>query len=888
MTKHLLGSGALLFALGVFGCGSTPPVVVEDDGADNTRLADKIDESVAEWLAKPRADLAALVKDKLESVHLEQDNARANPDSVDLLPNHKPPLSLPVFQESTWSAKAGMSLPPYLAPGVKDREVALHLARHGDAVAAALVADPADAELKTRLDGLRGDRNYPLEWVQLVALHQFSAEMKLASGYLDAASTLVHLHRQLREVLDAKSASGTLGATLLPSGRHTLTEAIAALRDPKINKLRLADDIANALKDWGTLPTPTPLAEPGTPRAEVAGIFRGNETGRVLSALGKENRQRVVDLLALPVSHESVEGVVVFLDKNDRLSELFVYYSNPVALRHPAPINLVPALADGGFVSGPVVRQRGVLRQTFVAGKASYQVNVIQAATSGSTPAGAIVRVGTAGGEFATGSLPAAARELGVIHLDRSFDQNRVALDPTAKPEQVVEVRRPDAVARVVQPVAKPLPCAVVLTREADANLLASLSIRWSNEENKHALARLLVPLWCAYGGARMEGIDDDRGGHLAFTWEDAQTRYTMRLPYVDTLPPELIVTDRRGADAINSRANVTATFDFDQRKARFTANKPQERLPRWLYLNQVRLGMTRAETVTALPKRETLHTVEIADGLNVLVLLDPPKDVTHWAKQMFVRFAPGEGGRVAEIRVRYQEGPAAPGPQTPGLLDHLRRPPNGEPETLVSAWNDIWTDLPAKKFKPVLYRWLDDRTVMTFERDAAGSEVTIRDCPLEQPLGRPLPPLQFCSRGLPGLPLGDGRAAVLQQWKIEKPPTNADGSVDLGEGPADSPYDAVTVWFDKDKVARIVARHRAKAGLQKSEVAAGLQEFWSSNVDRLGIVRRTDTVGSADSAVSQRLPSWGWHDDRTRVRCFGTDTEGGARLLTEWREWSK
>jgi hypothetical protein len=272
-------------------------------------------------------------------------------------------------------------------------------------------------------------------------------------------------------------------------------------------------------------------------------------------------------------------------------------------------------------------------------------------------------------------------------------------------------------------------------------------------------------------------------------------------------------------------------------------------------------------------------------DGLNVLVLLDAPRDVTHWAKQMLIRFTPGPQGRVAEIRVRYQEGPAAPGPQAPSLLDLLRKAPNGEPELLASTWAEIWTDLPAKKFKPVLYRWVDDRTVMTYERDAAGSEVTVRDCPLEYPLGQPLPPLQFCSRGLPGVTLGEDRAAVLKRWKAEKAHANADGSFDLGAGPADSPFDAVAVWFDKDKVSRVVARHRAKAGLQKDEVVAALQEYWSENVEHLGVIRRVDTVG-AESAVSQRLPSWGWHDDRTRVRCFGMDTEGGARLFTEWREW--
>ncbi len=887
MLRHLLRSGALLLAFGLVGCGSGTPDVT-DDGEDNTRLADQIDISIADWLTKPREELAGMARDRLDTCRMEQDFAHANPDSVDLLPNLKPSISLPIFQDATYSKKAGLSLPPYLNAGAKDRNVALHVARYGDAEAATQLADLQDADLKHRLDGLRYDRNYPLEWVQLVALTQISAEFKLASGHLDAASVLVHVHRQLREVLDAKAAAGPLGAALLPAGRHALADTVIAARNPNIGKKRLAADIEAALKVWGDVPAPTPLAVLGTPRTELAHLFLSQEKGRILTAVNAESSQRVMDLHALPLAREDVEGVVAFFDKNDRLSELFIYYFNTVAQHHPEPAHLAPLLADGAYESGQLVRQKGLLRQTFVAGNQSYNVTIIQAATAGSTPAGAVVRVGDASGIFAAGALPANPRELGVLHLDRSFDQNRIALDPTAKPDRVVEVRRADVVARVQQPVANPRPISVVLTRAAEFNLLASVGIRWSNDENKNALARLLVPLWAAYGGAQMEGVDDDNGGHLAFIWEDDQTRYTMRLPYVDTLPPELLVTDRGDAAALNARMNQTTKFELEQRQARFAANKLLERLPRFLYLNNVKLGMTRAEATAALPKRETLRTVEIPDGLHVLVLPDAPKEVTHWAKEMFVRFTPGAAGRVVEIRVRYQEGPAAPTAQVPSLLDLLRKAPNGEPEAQASNWADIWADLPAKKFKPVRYRWLDDRTVLTYDRDAGGSEVTIRDCPVDQPTGQPLAPLQFCSRGLPGVALGDDRDEVLKRWHVEKPQPGDDGSVVLGEGPKDGSYDLVAVWFDKDKVSRIVARHRAAAGLQPVEVAAGLQTFWSDNVEQLGIVRRVETVGSADSAVSQRLPSWGWHDDRTRVRCFGADTEAGAHLFTEWREWPK
>jgi hypothetical protein len=883
MKRAVLLSCVLLLAFLLMGCGSTPQVV--DDNEDTTRLAPSIDLSIQDWLGQSRAELAGLVKERLEVVTQQQDYARANPDSVDLLPGLRPAISLPVFQASKWSDKAAISLPPYLTAGTRDREVALHLSRHGDYEAGNRFADPADTDLKKRIESLRGSRNYPLEWTQLVALYQIGAEIKLASGDLESASTLVHIHKQLQQTLDSKMASGSLGAALLSRGRYALEKTVPALRDPKVHKNRLADDIQGALKDWGTTPTPAPAVELGAPRAEVARIFRGLDKGHVVAAVNRDSSQRVTDLLAMPLDHEQLDGVVAFFNKDDRLSELFVYYFNAVAQNHPEPINLARPLADSGIAGAPIVKQKGILQQTFVAGKLSFQVNIIQAATAGSTPAGAIVRIGDASGAFAASYLPEKPRGFGALHLDRSFEQNRIVLDPTAPVGSVVVVSMPGAVARVPQPVDKPQPVSVVLTKEQDFDLLASFGWRWANEENKHAIEHLLVPLWAAYGGARMEGVDDDRGGYLGFTWENADTTYTLRLPYVDVQPPELSVGDRRGAAGLNARLAATKGFDSDQRNARFAANKLHERLPRWLYLNQVQLGMSRAQALAALPKRDVLHVTETPDGLNVLVLADPPKEATYWAKHMFVRFTPGADGHVAEIRVRYQEGPAAPSAGNPGLFDQLRKSPNGEPETQASSWAEIWSDLPAKKLKPVLYRWLDDRTCLTYQRDSGGSEVAVRDCPLEYPLGQTLPPLLFCSRGLSGVTLGEDRSEVLKRWKVSKPQAGEDGSIDLGPGSKDSPYDAVAVWFENDKVSRIVARHRAAAGLTKDEVLPALQTYWNDNVDQLGIVRRVDTLGT-DSAVTKRLASWGWHDDRTRVRCFGMDTEGGARLFTEWREW--
>jgi hypothetical protein len=102
-----------------------------------------------------------------------------------------------------------------------------------------------------------------------------------------------------------------------------------------------------------------------------------------------------------------------------------------------------------------------------------------------------------------------------------------------------------------------------------------------------------------------------------------------------------------------------------------------------------------------------------------------------------------------------------------------------------------------------------------------------------------------------------------------------------LGQ-PANSPYDLVLIWFDHDRAARIIARHKLKNGqpLRYDQVAPALQEAWGMNVDRLGALRRQN------GAWGQVLGTYGWHDDKTRVVTHVQDMDEGPRVLTEWREW--
>jgi hypothetical protein len=284
---------------------------------------------------------------------------------------------------------------------------------------------------------------------------------------------------------------------------------------------------------------------------------------------------------------------------------------------------------------------------------------------------------------------------------------------------------------------------------------------------------------------------------------------------------------------------------------------------------------MTQDAVNDLLPANQSIRRKKMTDGINVFFLNEPPQKATYWPRQLFVRF--GADKKVAEIRVRYQNGPAAPNLAAPGLLETLKKA-NGAPESLPATWNGLWADLGGKK-KPVLYRWLDDATSLTYQHDQGGSEVTLRDCPLEQPLGVELPPLRFCGRGIDALALNEPRSEVNKRWRVTKPLMAANGAQVIAL-PAASPYDVALVWYDNDKVSRLIARHREPKKLSFAEIGAALQNAWSADFDRLGYLRRQDGV------QGPVLQAYSWNDDRTRVRIFAQETEEGTRLFTEWREW--
>lgn len=874
MRMHWLGG--LLVAAVLTGCGrETPPA--NDDSPSATlpasppvRLGDKVGISLAKWLTLPRADLAKLADEWTETVRKQQLYVRENPEAVELLPQLRPSLHVPVFQHAQFSPAAGFSIPPYYRPKAHDAALALHLARFGDRDAALKVADPTDKALLERLDALRVGRNYPVEWTRLVGIVLHGARLKLALGDADGATELVLLHKQLREVLDPKAAAGSLGAALLPVGRRALGLAVEAWRTPKRNHKELADEVAAALKAWGPVPRSEPELSLGASAAEVARVFGERGKGPVFVAHGPEPTERALDLIDLPVPPEGAEAVVAFLDPEDRLADLLVVYRRRVNEIYPEPSYLARRLIGQGDAGDKPTATAAVRRQTYVSNGLAYDLSVV---TQGDA-LGGLVRVRRASAVPVAPAFSRDPRDFGAAHLDHSFEEQRSVLAPE-QGGQAILLKQRKALARIAHPAGE-APATVLLQRAAGHESLAHLRLRWSPDMGPHALDKLLLPLWSAYGNARIEETEDADGGSLTLTWESADTRLRLRLPHDSNQPPELLVEDARGGTG-KERSEASLRRDEAARKARFAAGKPRTRLARFmqpLVGVEIRLGMTRKEAEEAVPHVSTIQRLPAKDALNLLFLEDPPHSVRFWPRQMFVRFGPD--GSVAEIRVRYQEGLKPFGGNPPTLLQTLRAKPNGAPEVVPAPWVGLWPDLPKQTPAPTQYRWRDDRTILTCQRDGGGAEVVLRDRPADKPLGVELPPLVFCPRGIDQCHLGDPRADVLKTLGVESP-TKA-GDAEVLPMPESSPYDVLLIWSDRGKVVRLVARRREV--LKPKKIGMALQKAWGEDVEHLGYPRRQDGRHGA------MLQGFSWHDDHTRVRIFAQDTDAGPRLFTEWRDW--
>ena len=145
MQQRRLWCLVLLFVI-ASGCNRTEepaaPAAPPEDPPE--RLGDKIDTSLSDLLGKPRSELAALADEWAVRAQMQEKHRREAGPDFGLLPQARFPLIVPVLRQAVFGASAGFSLPPYIAEGSIDSDLARHLARYGDDEAARKLVDPKD------------------------------------------------------------------------------------------------------------------------------------------------------------------------------------------------------------------------------------------------------------------------------------------------------------------------------------------------------------------------------------------------------------------------------------------------------------------------------------------------------------------------------------------------------------------------------------------------------------------------------------------------------------------------------------------------------------------------------------------------------------------------
>jgi hypothetical protein len=277
--------------------------------------------------------------------------------------------------------------------------------------------------------------------------------------------------------------------------------------------------------------------------------------------------------------------------------------------------------------------------QTWTGGGLSYQIAILTRGDAG----GAFARIGKSGAPAARASFARSPRDFGAVNLDRSFEQNRLALS-TAQSGDAIEVKDKDELTSIAQPAAEYPINTALLRKEPSEDLVAALALVWPADRSINALNRLALPLWAAYGPSRIEGIQDAAGDRLVLTWENSTTRVRLRLSF-DESSPELVAEDSRGPSALKERAEAADKLDRRERRDRIAARKPRTRLSRSLTLSEhgidnLRLGMTRQQVQAALPASRSIRLLLIESGVSVLFLNEPPPTATHWPRQLLIRSA--------------------------------------------------------------------------------------------------------------------------------------------------------------------------------------------------------------------------------------------------------
>jgi hypothetical protein len=772
------------------GCGGSPAPTVttgpekpaNPDAPEPIKLEPATNVSLQALLAQPREELAKQAAELEKQIHDHDGLRRDGRLLFELLPETRLPLAPPIWREATYAAQRGFSVPPYLAAGVRDTPLALHLARHGDLEAALKLAEPgAQAEVQR----LKLDRNYPLEWTRVVGLLLHHAQFTLATGNPEGAKQLLAVHQQLRTLLPAATQQSPLGFALLPRGLDTLRQAAQAWRrNEQPSAAQTAEDF---LASAGTPPSwRWPLPNQRDALTRQLGLA-GNGPGACAAA-----PLRVFDLVGLPMPHEHADACCVFFNGERQVAELLFAYG-PALVDFHHPQQMVP--------------QYDALRQTKPAVTATL--------TTGNAYVGGLVQL-----RFGETKAVNVNRDFGLIQLDGSFEHNRRLL---AWKQRGTNVASQDAKTLAdVRPLMSGPPVEATLERAAAADLVAQarFAYRW---DVKHTLASLARPLWERSGFAHVQTDKD-----VSLTWDDGATRCTLHLPHDKNEPFTLAATDDSGR-AAEQRLAAAKTLDLAQRQARLTNQKPVARLPR--SLESLTLGMARTDVERLLPGGANAVRRDMDQGLMV-VYPGQPRIVDAVVRGIFARF--DSAGQLTELRVRYGDHPSKAGALRK-KVDAIQAA-HGPGATLPLGVG-LDADLPVRKGAATAGQlWQDDVTLLTCTAAAGSLEIALRHCPPAHADGEPLPPFAFLPRGPEKVALGTSRGDLLAKGAVAQ-----EGALAFSP-PADSPFDTVFVWCDGDKATRIVARCRAEAAKEPDK---HLLETWARDVADVGWPWRQDLAGT-------------------------------------------
>ena len=116
---------------------------------------------------------------------------------------------------------------------------------------------------------------------------------------------------------------------------------------------------------------------------------------------------------------DGAQAVVAFFDADRRLTETLVLYRPRIIQTFPDAVNLAHYLVDHALPSDDPVKGVGLTRRTYSGDGLKYDVVLL----SRGDALGGFVRIA---GAKPLGALPPEARDFGAVHLDRTFEQNRV------------------------------------------------------------------------------------------------------------------------------------------------------------------------------------------------------------------------------------------------------------------------------------------------------------------------------------------------------------------------------------------------------------------------------------------------------------------------------